>query len=390
MKPPMRVALVTTHPVQYQVPWIRKLASEPDIDLHVYYAMVPDVRQQGAGFGVEFSWDLPLLEGYAHSVLRNVSKQPSLVTFSGCDTPDIFREVREGQWDAVIVNGWGVKSTVQAVLAARLSGVPCLVRGEVNGLRKRRWAIHLAHAVLFRLYAGFLAIGSPNRSYYRSHGAPATKIFWTPYGVDNRFFQLPDQQATEGRQRLRSKYGVPEDAVCLLFCGKFEHKKRPLQLIEAFSRLRPSASGCAVHLLMVGDGELRKQCEQAAAGHAVHFSGFMNQREIVAAYAATDLLVLPSDAGETWGLVVNEAMAAGLPAVVSDHVGCHEDLVVAGETGAVFPLDDVTALTEALQALVDNPVRLRAMGANAQLKVQAFSIDAVVAGCLDGLRSVCR
>ncbi len=386
----MRVALVTTHPVQYQVPWIRRLATQPGIDLHVYYAMVPDARQQGAGFGVQFSWDLPLLEGYSHSVLRNVAAQPSVIHFRGCDTPQIFSEIRKGSWDAVIVNGWGVKSTVQAALAARWAGVPCLVRGEVNGLRPRRWAIHLAHAALFRLYAGFLAIGSANRDYYRAHGVPARKIFWTPYGVDNGFFRMDAASAAEARRALRARHHIPDDAVCLLFCGKFEHKKRPLQLIEAFTRLRPSVLQAPVHLLMVGDGELRARCEQAAAGHAVHFAGFLNQREIVAAYAATDLLVLPSDAGETWGLVVNEAMAAGLPTVVSDHVGCHADLVTARETGAVFALDDVSGLAATLETLAGDPARLRAMGDRARQRVHDFSIDAVVAGCLQGLQAVCR
>ena len=107
-----------------------------------------------------------------------------------------------------------------------------------------------------------------------------------------------------------------------------------------------------VQVVLVGSGELEDALREAATSELevpVHFAGFKNQSELPQYYVGADLLVLPSDGGETWGLVVNEAMACGLPAVVSDAVGCAPDLIDAGETGEVFPMGDIEALADALE-----------------------------------------
>jgi glycosyltransferase involved in cell wall biosynthesis len=108
-----------------------------------------------------------------------------------------------------------------------------------------------------------------------------------------------------------------------------------------------------------------------------------------AAYAVADCLILPSDHGETWGLVVNEAMACGLPAITSDRVGCHPDLIIPGLTGAVFPCGDSAALAEAMGRLAADPERLAVMGQAAREHVKAYSIDALLEGTLAALRLAC-
>jgi glycosyltransferase involved in cell wall biosynthesis len=121
----------------------------------------------------------------------------------------------------------------------------------------------------------------------------------------------------------------------------------------------------------------------------VTFAGFLNQSEIVRAYVAADCLVLPSDAGETWGLVVNEAMACGLPAIVSDQVGCGPDLVTEGVTGSIFPMGDLGALAQRLITFSGNPAALRAMGANARERVcSQYSVDRAVAGTMAAIDAV--
>jgi glycosyltransferase involved in cell wall biosynthesis len=116
------------------------------------------------------------------------------------------------------------------------------------------------------------------------------------------------------------------------------------------------------------------------------FIGFLNQSEIVRAYVAADCLVLPSDAGETWGLVVNEAMACGLPAIVSDQVGCGPDLIHEGETGATFPMGDVTALAKRMVEFAADPDALVAMGQRAQrLVLSDYSVERAVEGTLDAI-----
>ena len=121
----------------------------------------------------------------------------------------------------------------------------------------------------------------------------------------------------------------------------------------------------------------------------VTFAGFLNQTEIPAAYVASDCLVLASDYGETWGLVVNEAMACGRAAIVSDRAGCAADLVVEGKTGLTFPFGDVEALADRFVQAATNPTGLEEMGARARDRVsEHYSIRNAVQGTLSAVRSL--
>ncbi|MBK7143966.1 MAG: glycosyltransferase family 4 protein [Xanthomonadales bacterium] len=385
----LRIAVATTHPIQYQVPWLQRLAARDDIDLQVYFAMLPDAREQGREFGVAFAWDLDLLAGYRSRVLQNQSRRPSLTTFSGCDTPEIVDEIRAGRFDAVIVNGWGSKTALQALYACRRHGVPCLVRGEANGLRPRAWWKRWLHRALIARYSACLAIGTRNRDYYLAAGVPPSRIFPTPYCIDNaRFAASADaQRAAPGRAALCTHFGLEPQRTTFLFSGKFVDKKHPLDAIAALRVAR--AQGADVQLLMVGDGPLRATLETAGHGLPVRFAGFLNQSQMAAAYAAGDCLVLPSDSGETWGLVVNEAMASGLPVIVSDQVGCAADLVQPGVTGDVYPCRDVHALAARMQVHAADRNQLLTMGMNARALVFAsFSFELVVDGVLAALHAV--
>jgi glycosyltransferase involved in cell wall biosynthesis len=382
--------MVTTHPIQYQVPWLRMLGDRDDIDLHVYFAMLPTSQEQGREFGVAFDWDTPLLDGYRYTVLKNESVQPGLTAWSGCDTPAIYAALRDGKFDAVIVNGWGSKTAVQALIACRRLRIPCIVRGEANGLRQRNWAKRLGHRALLSQYSAFLAIGQHNRRYYESLGVSKSLIFDTPYCVDNHRFAVAADEVRRRTERieLRSSFGLDPQAMAFLFSGKFVDKKHPADAIEAIGKLLAS-DGPAVQLLMVGDGPLRSQLEQAAAGLPIRFAGFLNQSQMALAYAASDCLVLPSDAGETWGLVVNEAMACGLPAIVSDQVGCAFDLVIAGTTGQIYRCRDVSALAARMQEFAVNSARCAELGLAARRHVESrFNFDGVVDGVLRALSAV--
>jgi len=385
-----RVAVVTTHPIQYQVPWLRKLSAREGVDLQVFFAMVPEPAEQGREFGVSFEWDVPLLDGYRYSVLENVARQPSLTQFNGCDTPQLYSEIRSGRFDAVIVNGWVVKTCLQALVACRLSGTPCIVRGETNGLRPRaRWKRWL-HARLLSQYSACLGIGQNNRRYLLEAGVPERRLFSTPYCIDNQQFSDDAQAARResGRDALRRRFGLDANRTTLLFSGKFVDKKRPGDIIEAVRRI-PAGEQARLQVLMVGEGPLGAELRELAAGLPVRFSGFLNQSEIPAAYVAADVLVLPSDSGETWGLVVNEAMACGLPAFVSSQVGCAADLVLPGVTGEVFPCGDIDALSELLRRYADQPGRLEEMGELARRRVfDGYNFDKVVEGVIASIESV--
>ena len=384
----VRVALFATHPIQYQVPWFQALAVRPELELKVLFGMMPDAAQQGVGFGIGFQWDIPLQEGYQWDVLRNVARQPSLGVFGGCDTPGVIDNLRAWAPDVVILTGWHSKMLVQAWWASARLRIPRILRGESNALRHRpRWKRSL-HTVWMRGFAEFLAIGQANRDFYRQAGVPPDRIHDCPYFVDNERFGAQADGLRGRRAELRTEWGIPRDATCFLFSGKMIPKKRPLDLLHALQRA--CATGASAHLLIVGDGELMAEARaMAQASHLpVTFAGFLNQTEIVRAYVAGDCLVLPSDTGETWGLVVNEAMACGLPAIVSDQVGCGPDLVTDGVTGALFPMGDVAALAQRMAALSGDPSGLSAMGTRARERVHSrYSVAHAVEGALEAIDS---
>lgn len=384
MSATLRVAMVTTHPIQYQVPWFRSLAQQPSMDLTVLYAHLPSAEEQGTGFGVSFAWDLPLLGGYHHVVLRNVARPPSLSTFGGCDTPEIGEKLRAGAFDAVIVNGWHTKSGLQVLWACRRQRLPCIVRGDSNALRSRPLYVRVLQRLLLAQYDAFLTVGQSNADFYRRSGVPERKLFFGPHCVDNARFGAQATALAPERNALRTAWGIGADARALLFCGKLVPKKRPLDVLDALSRTL-QVGGPHAHLLIAGDGELRSACDERARtlGLPVTFAGFLNQTELARAYVAADALVLPSDFGETWGLVVNEAMACGRPAFVSDRVGCHPDLVLPGATGALFAFGDVLALARLWAQTT--AAQLTEMGSKAQAHVARYSVETLVAGTLQAL-----
>lgn len=385
----IRLAIFATHPIQYQIPWFQRLAERPEFDLKVFFGMLPDATQQGVGFGVGFQWDIPLFDGYHWELLTNVARMPSLGAFGGCDTPEIGRALRRWQPDVAILTGWHSQMLVQAWWACRRLGIPRLVRGDSNNLARRSWWKRFLHHQLLSQFDGFLAVGRANRDFYLESGVSFERIFDAPHFIDNQRFMTAAADLYERRSDLRHDWGIPADATCFLFSGKLIPKKHPLDLLRALNLA--IQRGARAHVLVTGAGELMEPAREWAERERlpITFAGFLNQTEIVRAYVAADCLVLPSDYGETWGLVVNEAMACGLPAIVSDQVGCGSDLIVESETGAIFPMGDVAALAERLAAFAAYPAGLRAMGERAQRRVLAdYSVERAVEGTLAAVRNV--
>ena len=126
-----KLAVVSTHPIQYHSPWFRAMASRPELNLHVYYCHKATPKEQAdAGFGVEFDWDVPLLEGYPYTFLKNVAASPGHGRFGGFDTPGIEEIIRRREYDAILVNGWHYKSAWQAICACWRSKVKVMVRSD--------------------------------------------------------------------------------------------------------------------------------------------------------------------------------------------------------------------------------------------------------------------
>ena len=338
----MRIGFLVSHPIQYYAPIFRELARR--CDLMVFFAHRQTAEQQArAGFGVAFDWDVDLLSGYESRFLTNVAREPSTEHFAGCDTPGVADEIARGGFDAFVVPGWFLRSYWQAAQACRRFGVPVLVRGDSRLGGRRNRAVRVAKALVFsrllRRFDGFLYVGRRNREYLRHYGVPEHRLFFSPHCVDNDAFA---GAAAQARQRM----AVTPRARRVLFVGKLVARKRPADLLQAVAGLGEPA----VEVAFAGAGELEAELRRMAAATSVRteFLGFVNQSELPAVYAAADLLALPSDARETWGLVVNEAMACGVPAVVSDAVGCAPDLVESDATGASFAFGDIPAFTLAI------------------------------------------
>jgi glycosyltransferase involved in cell wall biosynthesis len=251
----------------------------------------------------------------------------------------------------------------------------------------KKCAKYLALRALFSRLAGFLYIGALNKTYYQHFGVPESRLFWCPYTVDNGFFRRYAEALAPQRHELRAGWGIHDERPVILFAGKLAAVKQPLLLLEAYRRLRQRRC-CA--LLMVGDGPLRGELEaeiRRSAIQDVHITGFLNQTEIPKAYAAADLLVLPSR-GEPWGLVVNEAMNFSLPIVVSDRVGCGPDLVTSGVNGEVFEHSSAGALEAALERCVSHPEQLIEFGRASLQRIQHWGLPETARGITQALNAV--
>ncbi len=389
-----RVVVVQTHPVQYLAPWFRWIAEHaPSIDLTVLYAVEPTARAQAAGFGGQFVWELPLRQGYANRVLSPEPYDQSLdaATFSNVDAVDLEDALGAIGPHAVVVPGWHAAVYRRALDVCDKRGWPAIYRGDSTLASGRHgipaWVRGLATRARLKRFDAYLAVGTRSREYLRAHGAPDPLIFTSPHAVDSGFFErAAATRCSAERAMLTARFGLDPAKRVILFAGKLQPQKRPLDALHAVSRMQRPAQ-----LLVVGRGPLDAECQAVARRLKVScaFAGFLQPHEMVEAYAASDVMVLPS-AGETWGLVVNEALAGGLPCVVSDMVGCHPDLV-SDDNGGVYPAGDVTALAATLDTVCGRLDEGHSFAAAGAARAATHSFQEATAGLELALRRLgCR
>ena len=468
-----KLAILTSHPIQYQTPLFQLLAKQTEIDLTVYFCWDFGVSEptHDSGFGKEIKWDISLLEGYKYKFLKNYSFKPSS-KFWGQINPRIIKELILGTSDvhningnfgtsdvqlkktnAILTYGWNSFSNWLAFLTAFLKKIPVFLHAENplnQELLKPKWKIKIKKIILgwlFRRISAFLYIGEENKKFYQYYGVPEEKLVFCPYAVDNSRFMAASDELGVMRNELRKKQGIGKDDVVILFVGKLIRKKRPMDLLRAFSILRtsdiprgstspmsdfpniddstawksdiaklkgesniaksdvqhesasmfgtsdfggnPTSRTSDVHLLYVGDGELRPNLEKYTKEHNlknIYFLGFKNQTELPEYYTIADIFVLPSGVGETWGLVVNEAMCFGLPIIVSDVVGCGPDLVKHGENGYIYPVGNIEKLTDYLEDLIKNPEKRKSFGKKSFEIIQEYTYEKDIKGILEALK----
>jgi glycosyltransferase involved in cell wall biosynthesis len=374
-----RLAVLTSHPIQYYAPLFRALARA--VDLRVLFAHHASPAEQAkAGFGTPFAWDVDLTSGYAHSFLKNVARRPGTDHFLGCDTPGIGERLRAGCFHALLVLGWHLKTYVQGGLAARRLGIPVMVRGD-SQLETPRSPLKtalksLTYPRLLRLFDAALYVGQRSHDYYVHYGYPTGRLFFSPHCVDTEWFGAG--ASAEARVQLRQQRAIAPETFLVLFAGRLLPFKRPADVVAAAAQCR--AQGLSVEMMVAGSGELEPQLKAAATAARVplHLLGFRNQTEMPAAYAAADCLVLPSDGRETWGLVANEALACRRPIIVSHACGCAPDLGCDGRAGRTFPMGDTGALARAIVELAAAPPPSSDIAALSR----TYSIESAVDGIL--------
>ena len=386
---PLRVAVLATHPIQYQAPLWRGLALRPDLKLHVFFGSDISVRgYRDEEFGVKVQWDVPLLAGYEHTFL---SRDPALqrISFWQPRARGLRGHLMDFSPDVVLLTAYNSMFWIGALLQARSLGLPVVLRHEASDAAASRsprkaFLRDLTLRGFYSQIARFAVIGTEARRHLGRLGVPADRIGWAPYCVDSAQVEAQVGQWQPRRDELRAKLGIRAGDVALIFSGKLIPKKQPLLIFDAIEGLSVEKRQ-RVHLIVMGDGELRAAVERKGRevlGARFHPVGFVNQSEMGRWYAAADCLVLPSQkgAGETWGLVVNEALQFGLPSVVSDGVGCHPDLV-GPATGRVFRSDSVYDLTRALTETMDNLLRDGpATAAACRERVGSFSLNSAERG----------
>ncbi len=388
-----RLTAVMTHPVQYYSPWFRFIAREADdLLLTVIYASEPNPAQQGAGFEESFSWDVPLREGYQNTVVRpaRASDRFDSWSFFGLDVPEVAGAIETTEPDAVLLGGWQSVTLLRAMRACKKRRIPIIYRGDTS-LQGRRpgptrpfWSIRTWW--FLRHFDRYLAVGRRVREYLESFGVADDRVFSSPHAVDNEFFArcAAPFHTEPGRCQARRELGLDKDVFVVLFVGKLEHIKRPRDLFLAVQR-----TSAKTHLLVAGSGPLRAELSELADSLriAVHWLGFVNQSALGRFYAISDCLALPSQC-ETWGLVVNEAMSTGLPCVVSDGVGCAADLVTPGETGEIYPVGDVAALTLALEHIKRERDSGKSRAEGCRRKISAYTFEAATRGLVSACLSL--
>lgn len=362
MTQPLRLAVLITHPIQYFRPVFAELSQQPGLELRVFFGCNHGRRSSfDPDFGVSFAWDVPTNEGFPHSF---ISKAPlEQLSRLRCALPLAWRAARSiSAWqpDQVLVFAYTPVFISLSTLLLKISGQGLLLRADgTDRAFPRSWLKSSIKDVVLRLwYRQFrhvFPIGADSDRHFARLGVAASRRHPVPYAVDVDFFAQQKHCWSPQRLGLRRELGIEPADLVLLWSAKMTPVKAPLLLVEALAAL-PEAVRQRFWLVAMGDGPLRHSFEaqlQKLLPGRTHFLGFCNQSEIGRGYAMADALVFPSVQGETWGLVVNEALQFGLAVIASDHPGCVADLLHSERPAplgsVVFPSANAQMIAKALQ-----------------------------------------
>lgn len=352
-----RVAWIAIEPTPYKLPFLELVGRRGEVDLHVFFCRWDSPtrpwrleRQSDLKATLLRGWTLP---GRGHYRVN----------------PGIVGLLLGRRWDVVVLSGYSHPTMLLALFCCLLLRIPFVIQGESHVLKRRsgrvrRWKRRLLFPLLRRSRAA-LATGTLSRRYWVEEvGIAPDRVFIVANTPDVEFFRREADIARPRRMDIRGELGVHETAPLGVFVGRLIRVKGVDLLLEGLARLPAEKRPW---LAIVGEGAERAGLEELAARHGlpVKFLGWRQTAELPALYAAADFFVLPSR-HEPWGVVVNEAMASGLPVVLSEQVGAAHDLLVEGRTGWMVRGETAEAWAAALARCVDDRGQLAAMGEEAR------------------------
>lgn len=371
-----KLAIVITHPIQYYVPVFQELAKEKQLEIKVFYTWGEAAKKNkfDPDFGKEIDWDIPLLEGYDYHFPKNIADNPGSHHKKGIINPNLKNEIQEWEANALLVFGYAYVSHLQ-ILRFFKGKIPIYFRGDSTLLDKGnpvkeflKW-VYLKWVYRNVDYAFY--VGSANKKYFLKYGLKEYQLIFAPHSVDNERFATTRKKES---LLLRTSLGIKTEEILILFAGKMISKKNPQTLLNAFLNINLKNT----HLLFVGNGILKQKLIETTKSYKrennIHFLDFVNQFEMPVVYQSCDLFCLPSRGpGETWGLAINEAMAASKAILVSDKVGCAVDLVKSN--GMKFKHDEITDLENCLKTLCTEQKKLYEKGKLSKELINNWTIE---------------
>jgi glycosyltransferase involved in cell wall biosynthesis len=389
------LAIISTHPIQYNAPLFRYLASIGKFNLKVFYTWGENsIRIYDPGFGKERSWDVDLLSGYDHTFVNNVSVDPGSHHYKGIINPDLIQLVTAYNPDAILMYGWKFHSHLQLMRSFK-GKIPIIFRGdstlqdETKGFSIKKWGRQQLLKWVYKHVDNVLSPGSASDEYFQWVGLKPSQINRARHAVENERFM---GEMGDGRlemenkaKKWRQELGIKDDKKVFLFAGKFEPKKDPLLLLQSFKQLLPKRAD--IHLIMVGNGILEEQIKNEISNSQfpvpISLLPFQNQSLMPIVYRLGDVFVLPSKGpGETWGLAINEAMASGRLVIASDKCGGSKDLIIDNHNGFIFRAGDQQDLLNKMETILN--ANIQTMGENARAHIRQFNYDDF-AKALDGI-----
>lgn len=368
-----KIALLSSHPIQYNAPLFRQISQSDKLDMKVFYTW--SQRKESLfdrDFGKVVQWDIPIFEGYEYTFVDNKAKNPGIHRFMGLVNPTLIKEIKAYSPDAILIYGWNYSSHFK-VMRHFKGRVPIYFRGDSTLLDEAKGIKTIARRLLLTWVYKYVDIafyvGKHNKDYFLKHGLSEKQLVFAPHAIDNDRFKGEKGQYDAEVRAWRNELNVSEDEVLMLFVGKFEPKKNPLLILDAMEKHAPEK----LKMVFVGNGTLEDELRKRARTlPQIQFIPFQNQSKIPGLLHSSDAMILPSQGpGETWGLIINEAMACKNAIIVSDRAGCFADLVK--DNGAIFPSGDVEELIEAIKKVASNRQVAVQLGENSQREIQNWT-----------------